>query len=185
MSSDPESNSDLSHHIRFNYCRNRPVYRKTKKLTAVKAYSVANESRHLLVFGVPQINLTRELKNEFRRIGTVQLVQNVTESIKATGNFELEAFTDVFHVRFEKLEKARRAKKILDAKNFYGGILHISYAPERETIDDLRQKLHQRRKEVNYRVQQNRQQDLKRADKRDSSAVSSVDNISAKRLRTV
>ncbi|XP_065076911.1 RNA-binding protein 48 [Ochlerotatus camptorhynchus] len=158
MSSDPEKsdNSDLNHHIRSNYCRTRPQYRKSRKLTAVKVYSVANESRHLLVFGVPQINLVRELKDQLRRHGNVQLVQNVTDNIKASGSFEVEAFTDVFYVRFEKLDKARRAKKILDAKNFYGGILHISYAPERETAEDLRQKLFQRKREADYRLYLNR-----------------------------
>lgn len=33
----------------------------------------------------------------------------------------IEQFTDVFRVEFEKLEHARRAKKFSDAKNFYGG----------------------------------------------------------------
>lgn len=155
MSSDPEKSDNnlvLGHHIRSNYCRTRPLYRKSRKLTAVKVYSVANESRHLLVFGVPQINLARELKDQLRRHGNIQLVQNVTDEIKASGSFEVEAFTDVFYVRFEKLDKARRAKKFLDAKNFYGGILHISYAPERETAHDLRQKLFQRKRETDYRL---------------------------------
>ncbi|XP_038119016.1 RNA-binding protein 48 [Culex quinquefasciatus] len=90
MSSDPEpnapNNNNLSHHVRHEYCHNRPSYRASRKQTAVKAYSVASESRHLLVFGVPQIDLLRELKVEFRRYGTVQLVQNVTEAVKATGS---------------------------------------------------------------------------------------------------
>ncbi|XP_058822349.1 RNA-binding protein 48 [Topomyia yanbarensis] len=184
MSSDPESNSELSHHIRFKYCRNRPLYRKSKKLTAVKVYSVANESRHLLVFGVPQIKLLRELKNEFQRYGTVQLVHNVTESIGATGNFDVEAFTDVFHVKFEKLEKARRAKKFLDAKNFYGGILHISYAPERETIEELREKLQQRRKEVRFRIHSNHQSALNAIRKRELASDDTKSSVSAKRMRT-
>lgn len=159
MSSDPEksdNNSDFKHHIRANYCRTRALYRNSKKPTAVKVYSVANESRHLLVFGVPQINLARELKDQLRRHGNIQLVQNVTEDIKASGSFDVELFTDVFYVKFEKLDKARRAKKFLDAKNFYGGILHISYAPERETAEDLRQKLEQRKREVAYRLVSNR-----------------------------
>lgn len=160
MSSVPErhpTNIDLSHHVRHEYCHKRPAYRASRKQTAVKAYSVASESRHLLVFGVPQIDLVRELKVEFRRHGTVQLVQNVTEAIKATESVEIEPFTDVFHVQFEKLERARRAKRLLDAKNFYGGILHVSYAPERESIDELRQKLAQRRREVAYRVPKKQQ----------------------------
>ncbi|KXJ69054.1 hypothetical protein RP20_CCG000357 [Aedes albopictus] len=159
MSSGPDksdNNPDLRHHIRFNYCRTRPLYRKSKKPTAVKVYSVATESRHLLIFGVPQISLAKELKDQLRRHGNIQLLQNVTADIKASGSFDVEAFTDVFYAKFEKLDKARRAKKFLDAKNFYGGILHISYAPERESVDDLRQKLDQRKREVEYRIQSNR-----------------------------
>ncbi|XP_053690560.1 RNA-binding protein 48 [Sabethes cyaneus] len=165
MTSDPESNTtELSHHIRYQYCHNRPPYRKSKKPTAVKVYSVANESRHLLVFGVPQINLLRELKAEFRRHGTVQCVINITDSIKASGSLQVEAFTDVFHVKFEKLEKARQAKKALDARNFYGGILHISYAPEKESLQELQEKLSQRRKEVNFRIQKNRLSEQKNSE---------------------
>lgn len=70
---------------------------------------------------------------------------------------EIEPFTDCYKISFDKLEHARRAKKFLDAKNFYGGILHVSYAPEYETVDELRQKLTQRRKEVAYRIRLNNQ----------------------------
>ncbi|EDS37761.1 conserved hypothetical protein [Culex quinquefasciatus] len=150
MSSDPEpnapNNNNLSHHVRHEYCHNRPSYRASRKQTAVK------------------IDLLRELKVEFRRYGTVQLVQNVTEAVKATGSVEVEPFTDVFHVRFEKLERARRAKKLLDAKNFYGGILHLSYAPERESIEELRQKLAQRRREVAFRVPKKQKATVARGD---------------------
>ncbi|XP_032591073.1 RNA-binding protein 48 isoform X2 [Drosophila grimshawi] len=72
------------------------------------------------------------------------------------GKMELEAFTDVFAVQFDRLEQARRAKRQLDAKQFYGGILHISYAPERETFQELREKFLQRRKEIDYRLQHNK-----------------------------
>lgn len=33
----------------------------------------------------------------------------------------IEQFTDVYHVAFEKIYCARRAKKFMDAKTFYGG----------------------------------------------------------------
>ncbi|XP_055634724.1 RNA-binding protein 48 isoform X2 [Toxorhynchites rutilus septentrionalis] len=184
MSIDPVGNSDLSHHVRFNYCHNRPAYRKSRKLTAVKTYSVACESCHLLVFGVPQINLLRELKSELCRHGSVELIQNVTESIRAAGN-KIEPFTDVFHVKFEKIEKARRAKKIVDAKNFYGGILHISYAPERETIEELRHKLYQRKGEIEYRVQRNRQQEQQTTLNKNSVLPNSSSLPPSKRFRAV
>lgn len=68
---------------------------------------------------------------------------------------ELEQFTDVYRVCFEKLEHARRAKKFSDAKNFYGGVLHVSYAPELESVGDVRNKLAQRMREVQYRMRKN------------------------------
>uniref|UniRef100_A0A2M4BZC6 Putative rna-binding protein 48 n=2 Tax=Anopheles marajoara TaxID=58244 RepID=A0A2M4BZC6_9DIPT len=152
--------ADDHHHVRRKYCENRPLYRRSRQLTAVRAYSVANESRHLLVFGVPQIELQREVRQLFARIGPLEKVENVTAAWQQqhTGQDQeadplvLEPFTDVFHVCFKKLEKARRAKRALDAHNFYGGLLHISYAPERETVEELRAKLAQRRSEVRYRT---------------------------------
>ncbi len=41
-------------------------------------YTVANESRYLLVFGVPKINLQNEVRREFQKFGTVDSVDNVT-----------------------------------------------------------------------------------------------------------
>uniref|UniRef100_A0A182M9P2 RNA-binding protein 48 n=1 Tax=Anopheles culicifacies TaxID=139723 RepID=A0A182M9P2_9DIPT len=156
-----------SHHIRHRYCQNRPLYRRSRQLTAVRVYSVANESRHLLIFGVPQINLLRELRQELVRHGALESISNITDGWQRehadSDELMLEPFTDVFHVCFAKLEKARQAKKLLDARNFYGGILHISYAPERESVEETRAKLNQRRSEVRYRTkldaqQKNRQQ---------------------------
>jgi len=82
---------------------------------------------------------------------------------------ELEAFTDVFAVKFERLEVARRAKKMLDARQFFGGILHISYAPERESLDELREKMVQRRQEVAQRIRSN-QKDQPHAPKKSREA---------------
>jgi len=82
---------------------------------------------------------------------------------------ELEAFTDVFAVKFERLEVARRAKKMLDARQFFGGILHISYAPERESLEELREKMVQRRQEVALRIQRN-QKDQPHAPKKSREA---------------
>lgn len=81
--------------------------------------------------------------------------QNVTFSFFLV---EVEQFTDVYHAKFRKIEHARRAKKFFDARNFYGGIIHISYAPEFEANDDIRRKFSQRKKEVQYRLKMNSKQ---------------------------
>ena len=43
---------------------------------------------------------------------------------------------------------SRFAKKKLDNKSFFGGILHVCYAPEFETVNDTREKLQERRKVI-------------------------------------
>lgn len=62
----------------------------------------------------------------------------------------LEQFTDVYHVKFQNIRFSRRAKKVMDAKQYYGGILHISYAPEYESPDETRHKLQQRIQDVKF-----------------------------------
>ena len=46
----------------------------------------------------------------------------------------------------------RVAKRKLDDNSFLGGILHVCYAPEYETVQDTREKLQQRRIDVARRV---------------------------------
>ncbi|XP_017866854.1 PREDICTED: RNA-binding protein 48 [Drosophila arizonae] len=144
----------LSHHKRLAYCTTRLQYRQGRELKAVKVYTVASESRHILIFGVPKVNLHSEIKNKLQQFGKLRSFSCVTSEM--AGRIELEAFTDVYAAQFERLEHARRAKRQLDAKQFFGGILHISYAPERENSQELREKLLQRRKEITQRLQRNR-----------------------------
>jgi hypothetical protein len=46
----------------------------------------------------------------------------------------------------------RYAKHHLDGRAFYGGILHVCYAPEMESLAETRAKLIQRRKDVAVRT---------------------------------
>ncbi|XP_035457373.2 RNA-binding protein 48 [Spodoptera frugiperda] len=139
MSEDSKEVELPPHHEQQSLCATRLPYRQGRKLTAVKAYSINNESKHLLVFGVPALNLRQETKALFARFGKVQL--NITK-------YPAEQFTETYHANFEDIQSARLAKKMLDTKNYYGGHLHISYAPELETLDETRQKLLLRRQNV-------------------------------------
>ncbi|KAH8390336.1 hypothetical protein KR200_000225 [Drosophila serrata] len=142
------------HHKRMEYCTTRLQYRQGRELKAVKVYTVASESRHLLIFGVPKINLQANLKSKLQGFGRLESCICITSEMAL--KMDLEAFTDVFAAKFERLEVARRAKQMLDARQFYGGILHISYAPERESLEELREKLLKRRQEVAFRIRRNR-----------------------------
>ncbi|XP_077283981.1 uncharacterized protein LOC143909726 [Arctopsyche grandis] len=125
---------DLPHHHQFELCRTRPAYRQGRRLTAVKAYTINNESSHILVFGVPKINLRQELKQLLQKYGKIK-------SLSASPIYPTEQFTECYHVNYENFQSARIAKKFVDMRSFYGGILHICYAPELETIEQTRQKL--------------------------------------------
>lgn len=117
-------------------------------------YTVNDESKHLLIFGVPSLNLRQELKALFIKFG--KLTQ-----FAITENYPKENFTDNFYAIYETIQSARIAKKMLDTKNFYGGVLHVCYAPELETLDDVREKLLQRKREVYRQLQKSRNDSLK------------------------
>lgn len=52
----------------------------------------------------------------------------------------------------------RIAKRSIDNKNFFGGILHVCYAPELETLKETKAKLIQRRKDVATQIKRIQQE---------------------------
>lgn len=137
---------EINHHKQNKYCTTRPAYRQGRKLTAVKVYTVNSESQHLYIYGVPTISLRKELKYLCTKYGDVLNISIVTD-------VETEAFTECFHVQYKRIQSARIAKRLLDTRSFYGGILHVCYAPECESLDETKSKLAQRRRDVLNRLQ--------------------------------
>ncbi|CAK1591596.1 unnamed protein product [Parnassius mnemosyne] len=140
-----ENKKLLPHHKQEPLCTSRLPYRQGRKLTAVKVYTIALESNHLLIFGVPALNLRQETKALFMKFGKL-LQFNISPQHPS------EIFTETYHAQYERIQSARIAKRMLDTKNFYGGSLHVCYAPEMETVEETRQKLLQRQKDVLYRL---------------------------------
>ncbi|CAG9577700.1 unnamed protein product [Danaus chrysippus] len=134
----------LPHHEQQSLCTTRLPYRQGRKLTAVKVYSITKESNHLLIFGVPSLNLRQEIKSLFIKFGKL-LKFNITEH-------NAEPFTETYHAQYERIQSARIAKRMLDTKNFYGGVLHVCYAPELENVVETKQKLIQRQRDVIFRL---------------------------------
>uniref|UniRef100_UPI00358EB464 RNA-binding protein 48-like n=1 Tax=Myxine glutinosa TaxID=7769 RepID=UPI00358EB464 len=62
--------------------------------------------------------------------------------------YPAEKFTEVYLVKLQKLQSARIAKRKLDGRGFFGSVLHICYAPEFESIDETRDKLRWRQRQV-------------------------------------
>ncbi|XP_034560408.1 RNA-binding protein 48 [Notolabrus celidotus] len=129
------------HHEQKKVCISRPKYREGRKAKAVKVYTINLESRYLMVQGVPAIGVMTELIQLCALYGAV-------EEYRPLDEYPAEEFTEVYLVKFQKLTSARAAKRHMDEKSFYGGVLHVCYVPEYETVDDTRLKLQDRRRYV-------------------------------------
>lgn len=103
------------------------------------------ESQHLYIYGIPTINLRSELKNLCTKYGQIKAIHVVP-------NVENEQFTECYHVHYERVQSARIAKRLMDTKSFYGGILHVCYSPESESVQETRTKLLQRKRDVLKRL---------------------------------
>ncbi|XP_040909306.1 RNA-binding protein 48 [Toxotes jaculatrix] len=136
------------HHEQRKVCISRPKYREGRKAKAVKVYTINLESRYLMVQGVPAIGVMTELIQLCALYGAV-------EEYKPLDEYPAEDFTEVYLVKFQKLTSARAAKRHMDEKSFYGGVLHVCYVPEYETVEDTRLKLQDRRRYV-MRAAQNK-----------------------------
>ncbi|KAG7317145.1 hypothetical protein KOW79_019443 [Hemibagrus wyckioides] len=130
------------HHEQQKVCHTRPKYREGRRPKAVKVYTINLESRFLLVQGVPAIGVMTELVQLFALYGVI-------EEYRVLDEYPAEQFTEVYLIKFQKLTSARAAKRNTDEKSFYGGILHVCYAPEYETVEDIRKKLQDRRSYIN------------------------------------
>ncbi|XP_069033219.1 RNA-binding protein 48 [Embiotoca jacksoni] len=141
------------HHEQRKVCISRPKYREGRKDKAVKVYTINLESRYLMVQGVPAIGVMTELIQLCALYGAV-------EEYRPLDEYPAEEFTEVYLVKFQKLTSARAAKRRMDEKSFYGGVLHVCYVPEYETVEDTRLKLQDRRSYVK-RAAQNRAREEK------------------------
>ena len=130
------------HHVKDVVCLTRPPYRDGKKPRAVKVYTIAQESKYLLVQNLPAIgNALDELLLKFNQYGTIE------QHWRLDGYEPIDAdeFFDTILVKYRLIQQARIVKCQLDDWNFLGSNLHICYAPECESLDDVREKLADRR----------------------------------------
>eukprot|EP00118_Oscarella_pearsei_P007976 m.40130 g.40130 ORF g.40130 m.40130 type:complete len:227 (+) comp32907_c0_seq3:19-699(+) len=125
------------HHKKGDASVARPQYRDSRRERAVKVYTINQESRYLLIQGVPEVGASEELIQLCSLYGTIEEYLPLDE-------YPCEKFTEVYLVKFQKLSAAKLAKQKLDDKSFMGSILHICYAPEFESIEDTKSKLDER-----------------------------------------
>ncbi|XP_023423132.1 RNA-binding protein 48 isoform X2 [Cavia porcellus] len=137
-SGDGQLGSLFDHHVQRAVCDTRAKYREGRRPRAVKVYTINLESRYLLVQGVPAVGAMKELVERFALYGTI-------EEYNALDEYPAEDFTEVYLIKFMNLQNARIAKRKMDEQSFFGGLLHVCYAPEFETVEETRKKLEERK----------------------------------------
>lgn len=138
------------HHRRQPLCKTRLPYRKGKRETAMKVFTIADESIYLLIQNVPKlsgVDIDYELKSRCYRYGSMSKFELVDYD-------KTESFNCVYLVKYEKLVDSIRAKKRLDDYVFFGSSLHVCYAPEYETIEETLAKINARQRYVNIKLAQ-------------------------------
>ncbi|KAI4584700.1 hypothetical protein MJG53_006234 [Ovis ammon polii x Ovis aries] len=127
----------FDHHVQRAVCDSRAKYREGRRPRAVKVYTINLESWYLLIQGVPAVGAMKELVERFALYGAI-------EQYNALDEYPAEDFTEVYLIKFLNLQSARMAKRKMDEQSFFGGLLHVCYAPEFETVEETRKKLQER-----------------------------------------
>ncbi|KAI9915502.1 hypothetical protein PsorP6_008506 [Peronosclerospora sorghi] len=118
----------------------------------VRVYSVAIESRYLVVRNIPALGVIEDLLKRLSLYGKIceyRLLDHADDRqaallVEDDANYDDE-FTDTVWVQYETVNNARHAKVRGVQKPFYGNRLYISYAPHFESREDTADKLAQRR----------------------------------------
>jgi len=139
------SNQVPAHHIKQDYCETRPKYRRTRKRTAVRVFTVSVESKYLIASNVPCTGVETELVKLFASFGTVDQHREIED-------YPSEEFTKTFLVQYQEIQAAKTAKRFLDERYFFGAMLHVCYAPEYESVAETKAKLMHRLQSVTFRV---------------------------------
>ncbi|KAI3837691.1 hypothetical protein MKW98_027050 [Papaver atlanticum] len=119
--------------------------RNRDEAPAVKVYTVCDESRYLIVRNVPSLGCEDELGKAFQSYGEIEECKPMYEE-------DCEPYTDVYWIKFVRVDNARFAKRKLDESVFLGNRLQVSYAPQFESVSDTKEKLECRRGEVLKRL---------------------------------
>ena len=169
------------HHRKDPVCLTRPPYRDGRKPRAVKVYTIAQESKYLLVHNLPAITgVIEQLLPYFGQYGSIEQCCKLDGYRRKDVEEDDQRYLETVLIKFVQIHQARLAKCKLDDMNFMGSVLHICYAPECETVEDLREKVLERRTSVQRRNNLNRvvkKRSMKTTTKSTPSSVRTTDEI--------
>eukprot|EP00898_Chlorokybus_atmophyticus_P004851 jgi/Chlat1/5367/Chrsp35S05212 len=114
---------------------------------AVRVYTVADESRYVIVRNVPAVRVIGELIAEFGAFGEILEYKELTDEAR-------EEFTQVVWIKYANIQSARFAKRKMDEYSFFGAHLAVLYAPQYETVAETVDKLEERRRKVGVKLRE-------------------------------
>ncbi|KAI8880773.1 hypothetical protein K501DRAFT_131055, partial [Backusella circina FSU 941] len=117
---------------------NRPEYRTPREPRAVCVYTIAQESRHIIIENIPSLGLVKDLVAQFCTFGEMSFHSMLDDHPSCTET------TDVFYIIYNEISSARKAKRLMDDKVFFTNRLRIYYVPEYESPQDIRDKFNER-----------------------------------------
>lgn len=129
---------------------NRPDYRDSKTPKAVCVYTIAQESRYLIIENVSTAGNVKDFVHYCQKFGKVVSYHCLDTHASSTDNF------DVVLLKYDEVSSARYAKRKLDNKPYDYQLLRANYAPENETAEDIRAKFQDRLLSVTKRLQPKR-----------------------------
>lgn len=131
----------------------RLEYREPKRPRAVCVYTIAQESRYLIIENITTAASIKDMIEHCKKFGQVTNYRALDDHISSTNT------EDVCLVEYDTINSARFAKRKMDDKVFYHHKLRVYYAPEYETFDDIRVKFADRfqaiHKRLNYKPKAN------------------------------
>ncbi|KAI8084060.1 uncharacterized protein B0P05DRAFT_570462 [Gilbertella persicaria] len=133
----------------------QPEYRDPKKPKAVYVYTIAQESRYLIIENVPNLGVIDQLVqlcNSFGQVEEHRMLDNHTSSTD---------YADVIWIKYHEIRSARLAKRKLDNTPFFTSLLCVNYAPEYETWQDIRDKFNDRYQTVLAKLSQDKKKKIR------------------------
>lgn len=155
------------HHQQDAVCYKRPSYRESRWERAVKTYTINQESKYVMVVGVPAVGATKELLQQFALYGEIEEYRHLDE-------YPGEEFTEAYWIKYRRIQSSRFGKQKMDKRSFFGGLLHVFYAPEYESVMDTREKLAERKRMVLKKCREYYAKDKEKSNQTKTSEVQQI-----------
>lgn len=143
----------------------RPAYRDPKTPKSVCVYTIAQESRYLIIENVSTMGNVTDFVRHCQQFGSVINYECLDTHTSSSDKF------DVILLTYDTVSSARYAKRKLDNKPYDYQLLRANYAPEYETAEDIRAKFQDRLISVTKRLQP-RRYNKNRSNKRKTEPIS-------------